>query len=322
MRTAWTLWRRQWTTEQAHGCADMFARTGATRSKQRGVRAVNVTTLVEHYGRDQPTLSRNSLEQYRVAARRLDAWAGYPVTLHDLTTRGLIAEYMRSVVAQGMSRRTANGRRTAFLTLWRWALRAGLTDVAVPSIPRFREPKRTPTAWTLEELRRLLDSCDAAAAVTDSWTSQHWRGLVLTIYDTSLRLGCLLSVRRDALTSDGWLHVPAELQKQHADTRHRLHADTAATLHGLPQARLLFPWPLHRRAIWQRFRSILHDSGLPSTRRDLFHRLRRTSYTQVFDALGPRAASEHAGHSTDLSRAYYDPTLRDRVAAADVIPRP
>jgi len=85
---------------------------------------------------------------------------------------------------------------------------------------------------------------------------------------------------------------------------------------------MLFPWN-HRRNYLQRcFKEILADAGLPNSRRDLFHKIRRTSYTQTYIALGKDAASEHAGHTTDMSAVYLDRTKFDRPRAIDVLPRP
>src|SRR4029077_5622004 len=124
-----------------------------------------------------------------------------------------------------------------------------------------------------------LHRCDAAAPcrkskLTGRWTVQHWQALVLTIYDTSLRLGCLLSVARSLVDTDrGFLLVPGESMKGRRDELHRLHPQTCGLIAKLAPDALLFPWPKSRRAIWPDFKKIICAAGLPCTYRDLFHRL-------------------------------------------------
>ncbi len=154
------------------------------------------------------------------------------------------------------------------------------------------------------------------------WTGQHWKGLILVAYDTSLRIGCLLKVPRDCLQGDQ-LTIPAELQKARVETVQRLHPETVAVVEALPPSRLLFNWPYHDRHLWTLFRSdILEPAGLASTRRDCFHKIRRTSYTRIYDKMGLRAASEHAAHSTDMSRWYLDKMQLTKIDPIAVLPRP
>lgn len=113
-------------------------------------------------------------------------------------------------------------------------------------------------------------------------------------------------------------------KKGRRDTVHRLHPSTLEVLNRIsPKTGLLFNWPFHRDELWRRFsREILIPAGLPATRRDKFHRVRRTSYTMVAKAYGIAAASEHAAHKQDLSRFYLDTSLLERQNPLDALPRP
>jgi integrase len=264
-------------------------------------------------------IATGTAEQYRLAVAAFGRWLPRAPAF-DAETAAAFPRWLRASLDAGLSPRSVRNRRQVILTLWRAAWMAGRAEVQPPLVSLPKQPRREPEAWTPAEVGRILAACDAAKA-SRGWGPDHWRGLVLTIYDTAARIGALLSVPRTEFR-DGWLRLPAELQKQRRDTRHRLHPETVVVLESLPTSPLLFPWPLCRERIWLRFGEILDAAGLPHGRRDKFHRLRRTSYTQVYAALGAAAATQHAGHAEDLSRYYLDRRLLDPVCAAERIPRP
>lgn len=273
-------------------------------------------------------LSEITIEQYRIAVRQFDLWNGEPVMLDQLTEELLIG-FLRSRRSEGKSARTVNNSRQVIIMLWRAAYRRRNSDnlrlcpTPAPDtqdVGRLKEVKRMPTAWTLKEMARIISACEAAP-VRSTWGVWHWRALILTQYDTSLRIGCLLKVERSALAGTT-LVVPGELQKQSVDTSHQLHQQTIDAIERMPSKRLLFPWPVTRRAIWPELKQILVAAGLPFGRRDMFHRFRRTSYTMVYSILGGARATEHAGHSCDLSDVYLDRTKLSRPSVIDSLPRP
>jgi integrase len=70
-------------------------------------------------------------------------------------------------------------------------------------------------------------------------------------------------------------------------------------------------------------RRIVESAGLPAGRRDLFHKVRRTSATAVANKLGRAAAQDHLGHSAmSVTKVYLDPSKITRVQVADILPRP
>lgn len=272
-------------------------------------------------------LSDTAAEQYRIALRQLDKFNSVPVKLTELS-ESLVLGFVRWCIASGRSERTANNKRQAVLTLWRHAANETKLISAPPKIAKVIEPGRIVQAWTIEEVSRLLDAVAFCTEVR-GWDARHWRALILVIYDTSHRIGAVLKATRDALDMRrGTLLLKAEWTKQKRDILHKLHPDTLAALSALPQTKspLLFCWPLRRRAIWDAFRMILAAAGLRATRKDLFHKLRRTSFTYVFALLGEQAARDHAGHATNLTASYLDKQLlselRETPSPVDVLPRP
>lgn len=275
-------------------------------------------------------LSDSAAQNYRMAIRQLNSWNGCPVKLNDLS-EALITGFMRSLKKDGRTDRTANNKRQELLTIWRHAAEAKLAP-AVPKIAKFEEPSRIVQAWDMNELSRILDAVSVSPTVR-GWGPKQRKALVLVIYDTSHRLGALLQADTSALNLEaGTLLLKAEWTKQRADTLHKLHPDTVAALRDMLQntARTvcpkLFQLPFRKRAIWPDIREVLKSAGLPATRRDLFHKLRRTSFTYCYAMLGERAAQEHAGHRSNCTSAYLDVGLLKKIqqapSAIDVMPRP
>lgn len=296
-----------------------------------------VTYLELKYLASTLTVAETSADQYRIAVRQLNRYHQQPVLLTDLSD-GLVIRFMKWLKALGRSERTANNKRQAILTLWRHAANINKLIPPPPRIPKLEEPRRIVQAWTVDQLAELLGASDHAEpifAVSGHgvprllWDKRHWRALILVIYDTSHRIGALLDATRDCVDFPSRsILLKAEWTKQKSDTWHRLHPDTLAALAALPKSDspLLFPFPLRRRAIWPAFRAILEAAKLRATRKDLFHKLRRTSFTYVFALLGESAALEQAGHATNMTASYLDrqllAKLQNRPSPVDVLPRP
>lgn len=283
---------------------------------------VTLRDAYEHLANERIDLTSGTIQQYRISVGWFERVHGR-VPLRDLTPLHVIG-VMRAMRDAGRCERTVNNGRKNLLMLWRYAEDQGSPIPPLPNarrIPRMREPAPLAKAWTPEQMGRIIEACGTAPE-RRGWTPEHWRALILTIYDTSLRIGCLMRSTIDQL--DGTtLTVPGSLQKGRRETCQPLHPDTAARLAALPRTdKRLFAWPYRREELWRKFREILKAAGLPATRRDQFHRIRRTSYTMVAVALGKEAASQHAAHRGDLSRFYLDPTFLPKPNPLDALPRP
>lgn len=116
--------------------------------------------------------------------------------------------------------------------------------------------------------------------------------------------------------------VRAETQKQRADQLFRLHPDCSEAIERIwvPERKLLFPWDHSLSTFYRHFKAILVQAGLPHSRRDLFQRIRRTTYS--YCKLGGIDAGSQLGHHSDMSRFYEDPLITGQRQACDVLPRP
>lgn len=286
-----------------------------------------LTYFETNYVPHQVNLSPHATEQYRISIRLLNKFHSSPVKIADLEP-SLIARFMKWLKGLGRTERTVNNKRQAFITLWKHAATINQLIDAPPRIPKLEEPKRLPQAWDVDQVKRIVESARHSPVIRD-WTPAHWEALVLVIYDTSHRIGAILQATRDCLDLDaGTILLSATWTKQKQEILHQLHPDTLEALRKLPRSKsgLLFPWPLRMRAIWPAFRAILLAAGLRAGRKDLFHKLRRTSYTYVYALLGEHAAKEQAGHATNMTASYLDPhllrKLQKRPSVIDVLPRP
>lgn len=266
---------------------------------------------------------------YRIAIRFFNKYLRRQAYLSDLSEANMLGfiRYLQSVGGR-QGARTINNKRALIKTLWKAAHKRLRDKIPAPGvIGKLTEPKRLVEAWSVGQVATIVDHALAAPKI-QHWDGRHWRFLVLVIYDTSHRLNALMQTPASALRSDGHLLVLAEHSKGNVDKLHKLSPDTIEAWNALPKSRSgkLIDWPLSVKEIFPRFREVLTSAGLPATRRDLFHKLRRTSYTYVYALLGPVAASDHAAHTTDLSRSYLDKQLLAEIQqlpkAIDVLPRP
>ncbi len=269
-------------------------------------------------------ISESTIEQYRICLRQLNRWAGRPLTVKELDAE-LILSFMRHRKSLGKSPRTINNLRQILLTLWRHAFRKHFTTIIPPDfrdLPKMKTVKTIPEAWSLQELDKILHSCDNTRPLP-YWDYRHWRALVLTLYDTAHRLEAVLSARVEDI-HDGFLTV--RKTKQNREIAHKLHSDTLIAIDRLPEheSGLLFPWPYKRRQIWREFGRILKAADLPGGYRNKFHKIRRTSATHLCAVAGVSITEAHLGHLTPglALKSYIDPRYQPKVNGSDVMPRP
>lgn len=265
-------------------------------------------------------------DAYLDCLNQFDAHLGRESLLTDLDV-DTVAEWMQTIVKGGNSPATANARMRHLKALSRFAARRGYVALAL-DIDKFRVPKRLPEAWSPEELEAILLSSRKVSDVylgIPAW--KWWPSLLLTLYDTGLRRTAALGIRFDELDfRRKTLRVPAERMKNSVEQVFHLSDQTIeAILETLPPPReLVFPWPFTcPHVINRHLRSIVQLAGLKCGARDLFHKIRRTTATQIALKHGEHVAIQQLGHlSPGTIKSYIDPRFLASHTAARTIFRP
>jgi integrase len=271
-----------------------------------------------------------SERDYTSAINALCRFSACEVTLDQLS-EDLFERFAGARLRAGRSAATVNKNISMIAALWRFAFRKRVLDDLPRDLEKIPEFKRLPEAWSVDQFAIILDAAAATKGTICAAPADHFfLALLLTLYDTGLRIGAVLKLSVEALDAERrWLTIPAEFQKQKAGQALLLDAKTVELLRTLPRNGSDRLFPVHRWkhpivALERRYRRILQGAGLPSGRRDLFHKIRRTNATYTADAEGEQAAQRQLGHSSVsmTRRNYIDPRLLTRDRNAALIPRP
>ncbi|MDM4014677.1 tyrosine-type recombinase/integrase [Roseiconus lacunae] len=265
--------------------------------------------------------SKNTIRLYRVCIRNFSKWLGRDAVVADLTTQTIGKYLQHSIENTSLSPHTIEKEAAEFRAFSTFCARRGWLR-SCPDIPSINCPKRVPEAWTDEELVRLMNACENAVGDVGSVPASHWwPALVSLIYDCGERISAVLSIEKTDIGSDGWLTVRGEYRKgKTRDKRYKLRPETLERIHRMKvTSGAVFAWPMHPNYIYTRFDEILKAAGLPATRRDKFHKIRRTTASN-FEAAGGNATRllDHTDRRT--TEAYLDPRALKEIHPADIVP--
>ena len=263
--------------------------------------------------------SPKTAELYAITKRHFGRFLGRDAMVSDLDS-DRIAEFL-SWFMDGRSANTVWGARKQLMALANYAQRRGLL-YEVPEVARVRCMRRTPEAYTYEDMVRLVEAARGSAGlIAGISASLFYPCLFRMAYDTGARASAIFALR----WMDYWppqVVFRAETQKNKADHIVKLSAETQAAVQAIraPPRDMIFPWPHCHRLKYIRIKSIFKAAGLPHGRRDLLQRIRRTTATLMHNNGGD--ATWQLSHSSDAitRRHYIDP--RGQVQAADLLPQP
>ncbi len=235
---------------------------------------------------------------------------------------------------EAISQDTAHGYVKKIIALWRFAagqheeieagklLRAPLVEVERPA-------EHIPVGWTASELQTLYAALqDQTGYIGGVPAGKWWTALLLLLWDSVSRIYPVLALP--------WAHVNLDTQYAwfSASTMKfkkrpkgfKLAPWTVEALRAieLPKRERVLPWPLTYNMLWDRYRAILLDAGLPADRQHMFHCIRRTASSMFGDKTSDAEAAQALGHS-DVAvyrRSYKVPHLAPGIQACDVLPNP
>jgi integrase len=319
---------------------------GANRLLRRSIEATTMTVwdfFHDIYRIYHPRLkSRNSVGQYESAIRVVDRYwrskgnAG-PVCVSDLSAE-LVLGAASSLVRDPKAPRspaTANRLISTIAAIWREAAKRSGAPPVPDDLPEYDVPKRAPVAWSPEELAKMLAEAAKESGYIGPVPASSWfSALLLFVYWTGARITAVMSTRVAALdVQTCTVKIDAEHQKHNADGTYDLPRDLVECLQSFgAEARglqtLFGDWPYDRgqvgwRALNRRLEKVLIRAGLPTTRRDKFHKIRRTFATQITAKRGIAVAQQMLGHSTlKVTEAYVDPRFVPRPKATEILDAP
>lgn len=188
--------------------------------------------------------------------------------------------------------------------------------------------------WEPADFSKILATCRMQPAIEElpCDAGAFWFALLLTVYDTGSRISAIM----DCTPADlDWqaktLTLRAGTTKSRKCQVMGLSDQTLEAIRAIFDASrgYLFPWPFGRanrdwRTLRTRYKSILERAGLPKSKIHLFHKVRRTTATELMLAGGLAAAREHLGHSAEsVTRRYIDKRRLDTTQRnVRLLPRP
>lgn len=201
-------------------------------------------------------------------------------------------------------------------------------EVAIEFEPTVEDPVE---AWSVEEFCLILASCrQETGEICGIPATRWWTAQQMVILNVGARISAVMQARMDDLDWErSLLRIRGSTQKHRRGQIDPLHPKTMAALAQIatPARELLFPWPYDRNVIqWpsliHHYRRILARAGLPTTAKDLFHKLRRTNATFICAAADEETARRQLGHSSvEVTRRYLDQTkISTRQTAAELLP--
>jgi integrase len=273
---------------------------------------------------------------YHCTFRAFARGIGHEPTIADLDEL-VLAKYLELRVTQ-VTPYSAERERIALMALARFAWERRLLEV-LPVCPPAPLPERIPTAWTIEDMQRIMALAEIPATYgrpgdlrhkgrTPEMFAKIIPAIVATVWDTGERIGALLECRvddyqRPALTVKAEYRKgkkKAKLMNLSEETCDRIEVSIAAG-----DGTRLFPWGLSDTYLYRTFGKVVKAAGLERddvARGQRFHQVRRTALSH-FAALGGDATAM-AGHSESKTtrRWYLDVRLTERgPKPCDILPR-
>jgi integrase len=217
-----------------------------------------------------------------------------------------------------LSAPTIKRRRAAIITLWNFAAECRLCEPPNTRLIRAVKTTRpTPDAFTMEQMQALLEACGAFRNTfykNGINRGRFWEAFIRVCYDTALRRGDMLTLRRQQISVvDGEAYVTTVQGKTGDGIVKRLRPKTVASLDAIfpPDRELIFDYPHNLDTFSDHWDDVLARANIdPTDRRNGVQKLRRTSASYL-ERVHPGAATAHLGHrSADMAQKHYlDPKI-------------
>ena len=251
--------------------------------------------------------------QYGVVVSVFSKFLNRKATTGDLTVANVEA-FRIWYTGLGRKSSTVNGKLQVLGILADYGIRKKHRCEDLTEIRRATVEKRVPDSWTPAEVGRIFA---AAKAEKDycGWGGPEWYALLQTFYYAGARRHAMLTRKKTDLRqreNGGWyIRLAAEDQKCDNEQIVSVAQEAVDAIREMRpnESELLFPIPYGDRSIYNAIKRIVKNAGLPCSRRDMLHKLRRTTATQIAKVHGVDQASYQLGHTSPAQTRmhYIDP---------------
>ncbi len=284
-----------------------------------------VRDLLERYSLLM-NLSDRSVVLYAHSITKFEEFLGRPAQIEDLEDV-TVAKFLKwratnRRAGRPISIHSVTKDRSQLLALWNWACRKKLHPGEWPGLPRQKKVRKTPTAYTLEDVTRLVRASRRRRGMMGGKPSSWWWSTVIqALWQTGERCGALLAVRWGDIDLEACrITFRAETRKgKLADAVRAITPELAAEIgkHRGHENCLVWERRGHLLSIYPSLRILCRTAGV--TPRG-FHGIRRASASYV--AAGGGDATAHLGHADPaMTRGHYlDPRITEKAKGLDFLP--
>ncbi len=293
-------------------------------------------------------IKRSSVQSLLAVVSKFEAYLQRTATLSDLTAH-VVNSWLASL-RDSIAVESIYGYRRLLLTLWRAAHLDELVDEYPNRVRRIKRPERVIDGWDVQQMGQLLAACDKLSGVirgiktgaVENWVCRdrhkwgeekgsrqtrhdgvvymqidrtaYFRAFFLTLWDTGVRLGDVLSIERAWITRqpDGSGRFAMIQAKVGRRIERVLRPETLAAIEATfpPERKLLFPIWCCGENFHKALRSIVKLAGLTGTSKFI----RRGSSSEV-EKHNPGCGKLHLGHSPKSAGLFEQSYAVQRICA-------
>lgn len=265
-------------------------------------------------------LKPKTRQLHEIAHRHFSRLLGRPPELTDFNDDTL-SRYIQHRLESGTAADTVRGESNKLMALWRFCHTIGLLQRG-PTIDPVKTPKRTPKAWTKDDLDKLFAAAFREPDVGSHSGPLYWTALLSVLWDTGERIAAALELEHSNIDfATPAILFPAESRKgSDADNWKNISPETAKLLTHLDDPQPL-AFPYTTSTLYRRLNRILKRAGLPTDRKSKFHRIRKSTASHYTAAGGD--AQRLLGHSSrHVTETYLDPRIVKAPSAPELLFRP
>src|SRR5262245_54360085 len=273
-------------------------------------------------------MAASSVEQLTISVMLFSTIIGRTIKLADLND-GSVIEFLQLYRKTGKSEKTVNNKRGDMLAIWRWAHKKEYVNEGPRDVPKLRERRRCPRAWSLEEFCGIVSSARLLRGHVGIWPTADWfEALLLTCYSTAPRISAVMALKTADVNLDTGILFLLE-PKTGIEAPHRLIpqcVDALRRIWGDGRRKLVFEdWPYDRnQPSWKALNNLLKKCIDLAGARDIgrFHAIRKTALTLIYDR--DRYAAQKMGGHSDIKlteKHYIDQSKLTQSLPGDLLPR-